>query len=282
MTRQGGAVTIDLDDFARWGFDHRGWRARTRDQYVRRVRAADRWLREHRGMPLTDASQADLLAWLASLPPTAASRNQARAALVAWLEHRGADVVDLPRLRHRRAIPSALSAGQARAVLAAARTHGPQWHAAVALMIHAGLRCSELLGLTWDCIEDGWLRVADGKGGKQRMVPLHPTAVAAVAVWQRDCPDPHLVMPSPRYAGVAVSDKAVRDRVAAIGDDAGVPGLHPHQLRHTAATALVEAGADLRLVQEFLGHARLETTAVYTRVRPVRMAEAVGRVDFGS
>lgn len=280
MTRQAGAVTIDLDDFARWGFDHRGWRARTRDQYVRRIRSADRWLRKHRGVPLEDADRADLLAWLASLPSTAASRNQARAALVAWLEHRGADVVDLPRLRHRRAVPNALSSAQARAVLDAARTHGPQWHAAVTLMLYGGLRCSEVIGLTWDCIEDGWLRVVDGKGGKQRMVPLHPEAAAALGAWQRSCPDPHLVMPSPRYAGMAVSDKAVRDRVAAIGDDAGVPGLHPHQLRHTAATALVEAGADLRLVQEFLGHASLTTTAIYTRVRPVRMAEAVCRVDF--
>ncbi len=113
-------------------------------------------------------------------------------------------------------------------------------------------------------------------------MPLHPEAVAATARWRARCPSLRWLYPSPRYPDQPIGYTTVHRRLKEIGQDVGVPGLAPHVLRHTCATAVLEAGADLRAIQELLGHASPDTTAIYTRVRPARLAEAVGRLDFAS
>ena len=87
-------------------------------------------------------------------------------------------------------------------------------------------------------------------------------------------------LPSPRHEGRPISETYLRYIVRDAGNLAGIEHLHPHVLRHTFATRLLERGADLRSTQEVLGHSKLDTTAIYTRVRPARVAEAVEKLDF--
>jgi integrase/recombinase XerC len=137
-----------------------------------------------------------------------------------------------------------------------------------------GLRVSELCGLDLDDVDLAErLVTVTGKGDKQRRVPIHEACAAAVAAW-RDGPRATLARPdSPASAlffnrrGRRLGPRDVRRLLAA---RAGAP-LHPHALRHTYATHLLEGGADLRVVQELLGHANLTTTQVYTHVSKDRL-----------
>lgn len=139
----------------------------------------------------------------------------------------------------------------------------------------AGLRVSELCGLDLTSVDydQGLLRVL-GKGRKERLVPLHRRALEAVRVWVEDAREDVASAESPRDAlffnrrGRRLGPRDVRrilDRRAAGGH------VHPHALRHTYATHLVEGGADLRVVQELLGHENLTTTQIYTHVSKSRL-----------
>jgi integrase/recombinase XerC len=140
----------------------------------------------------------------------------------------------------------------------------------------AGLRVSEAVGLNLDDVSEG-ARSARvfGKGAKERVVPLGGPALAAWTAWLRERPkmvdprtgtqDPDAVFLS--RAGKRITVRQVQYLVAAYGELAtGAPGVHPHQLRHACATHLLDAGADLRMIQELLGHASLSTTQRYTHV----------------
>jgi integrase/recombinase XerD len=149
----------------------------------------------------------------------------------------------------------------------------------VLLALYTGARHDEIRRLTWPQISDGWVRLA-GKGAKERAVPIHARLRPGLGAWRVECPDPLWIFPSPACIGQPVGSTWVRRRVRAVGELAGIPGLHPHTLRHTFATALLDRDVNLRTVQELLGHARPETTVIYTHVRPARSAEAVGRLGF--
>lgn len=151
----------------------------------------------------------------------------------------------------------------------------------------AGLRASEAVGLDLDDFlpqpaGDALLRVRHGKGDKERVALLGRPGRAAVEQWVRSG-RPRLRSDAAETAlfvnrfGGRLSDRAVRrlcDRLASAVPDAGKPT--PHTFRHTFATHLLDHGADLRVVQELLGHADLATTQVYTHVSSARM-EAVYR-----
>ncbi len=139
-----------------------------------------------------------------------------------------------------------------------------------------GLRVGELVGLdTGDIdLEAGFLRVF-GKGSKERFVPVGGMAAHALAAY-RSQGRPFL---SPRRSagpatsalflntrGGRLSRQAVFKIVRTYGARVGLDGLHPHTLRHSFATHLLEGGADLRALQEMLGHADISTTQVYTHV----------------
>jgi site-specific recombinase XerD len=139
----------------------------------------------------------------------------------------------------------------------------------------SGLRVSELCALERGSVDfaAGLVRVW-GKGDKERIVPLHPRGLDAVRAWLDDGREEAARAESPPDAlflnrrGRRLGPRDVRrilDRRAAGGH------LHPHALRHTYATHLLEGGADLRVVQELLGHARLTTTQVYTHVSKSRL-----------
>lgn len=143
------------------------------------------------------------------------------------------------------------------------------------LLYASGLRVAELVSLDWEDLDLGArvLRVV-GKGSKERMVPFGQPAAAALAAWRERWEE---VASATRSGGEQpvflnsrggrLTDRSVRrilDRWVAAA--AGARGVHPHVLRHTFATHLLERGADLRAIQELLGHASIATTQRYTHV----------------
>jgi integrase/recombinase XerC len=139
----------------------------------------------------------------------------------------------------------------------------------------AGLRVSELCDLNLDSVDytQGLLRVV-GKGNKERVVPLHDRGVAALRLWVDDAREDVLGPASPP-AALFLNRRANRlgpRDVRRLLDLRVARGhVHPHALRHTYATHLLEGGADLRVVQELLGHESLTTTQLYTHVSKSRL-----------
>jgi integrase/recombinase XerC len=153
--------------------------------------------------------------------------------------------------------------------------------AVLELLYATGIRVGELCGLDVDDLdhERRVLRVL-GKGRKERSVPFGVPAEQALRDWLRTG-RPALVRPGSGPAlflgarGGRVDQRAVRTLVhARLGEVPGAPDLGPHGLRHTAATHLLEGGADLRSVQELLGHSSLATTQIYTHVTAERLRKA--------
>ena len=143
-----------------------------------------------------------------------------------------------------------------------------------------GLRISELCGLRTDDIDWGERLVrVRGKGKKERLIPVGETALKAIReYWQALGEPPGVGMPvflakAPQPHAVSPRDLQLRLKkyLAVAGLD---PGLTPHKLRHSYATHLLDAGADLRSVQELLGHAHLVTTQVYTHLTTDRLKRA--------
>jgi integrase/recombinase XerD len=139
------------------------------------------------------------------------------------------------------------------------------------ILYASGLRVSELLGLTPESanLQDGWVRVR-GKGNKERLVPVHARAITALraylAVRERlfKNPDPQIFLIK---SGKKMSRVQFWRRLRALAARAGLKArMHPHLLRHTFATHLLQGGADLRSVQEILGHANLATTQIYAHL----------------
>ena len=180
-------------------------------------------------------------------------------------------------------IPKALTEAEVDALLGAVPGDGPRPRrdrAMLETLYAGGLRISELVGLDLGDVDlhDGLMRVL-GKGNKERVVPLGRTAREAVADYLNHG-RPELAG-NARASGRALFLNARGGRltrqgawliVRAAGDRVGLRGrLFPHVLRHSCATHMLDRGADIRVVQELLGHASLSTTQVYTRVSPERL-----------
>ena len=186
-----------------------------------------------------------------------------------------------------RTLPPALRVDEARALLEAAAVHaddgsalGRRDVAILELLYATGIRVGELCGLDVDDV-DAERRVVRvfGKGRKERTVPYGLPAARAVADWL--AVRNQVVVTGAGAAlflgarGRRIDQRAVRTLVhARLTDVPGAPDLGPHGLRHTAATHLLEGGADLRTVQELLGHASLATTQIYTHVTTERLRQA--------
>ncbi len=151
-------------------------------------------------------------------------------------------------------------------------------HAIVELLYSSGLRVGELTGLdvAASATAAGWVDAPDatahvlGKGRKRRSVPVGGPALKALAEWLElrgllARPDEPALFVSNR--GTRLSDSALRTRLQQLAREAGLAtGVHPHMLRHSFASHLLQSSGDLRGVQELLGHANIRTTQVYTRL----------------
>lgn len=186
-----------------------------------------------------------------------------------------------PKLPH--AVPKPLSIAAAEAVTRAdqlATDNTPKWVlardcAVMTLLYACGLRISEALSLT-PAQAEGTILTVTGKSNKTRIVPLLPAAQAAIAQYRQLCPfaiAPH----QPMFRGIKGGPLNARNIQLLVERLRGALGLPqtatPHALRHSFATHLLGNGADLRVIQELLGHASLSTTQVYTEVNRAHLLE---------
>ncbi len=141
-------------------------------------------------------------------------------------------------------------------------------YALILFLYATGARISECLIVEEGDIEGGWLRIRYGKGEKERYVPVAEEAMRALRSYREACPfnKPLLWL---NYRGEPLS------RVSAFKITQKYLGTSPHALRHSYATALILGGADLRVVQELLGHASLLTTQIYTHIQKQNLQETV-------
>jgi integrase/recombinase XerC len=146
--------------------------------------------------------------------------------------------------------------------------------AVLELLYGSGLRVAELCGLRPADVDPGRRLVTVwGKGSRQRQVPMSPPAAAAVSAWLTKG-RPELVGPESPPDALLLNRRGRRlgpRDVRRILDHRSAAPTHPHALRHSFATHLLDGGADLRVVQELLGHASLQTTQVYTHVSKERL-----------
>jgi integrase/recombinase XerC len=207
--------------------------------------------------------------------------------LYRWLGRQGeitanpVDGVKAPKAP--RLLPKALPVDQAVALAEQRPQHtdpvlAARDHAMVELLYGCGLRSAELLGLDLGATPEaaGWIDRADatahvlGKGRKRRSVPVGQAALQALEAWLAVRPrlartdEPALFL---SQRGTRLTAAQLRVRLKSLALQAGLPtGVHPHMLRHSFATHLLQSSGDLRAVQELLGHAHIATTQVYTRL----------------
>lgn len=137
------------------------------------------------------------------------------------------------------------------------------------LFYSSGLRLSELVMLDLSDIDfaEGFLRVRFGKGGKQRQLPVGRKALAALNAWLASRPDVNEGAVFVSLQGRRLSQRSVQLRLDRWGKKSGIAEhLHPHMLRHSFASHLLEASKDIRAVQELLGHSNISTTQIYTHL----------------
>jgi integrase/recombinase XerC len=288
-----------LAAFERHLRSERGRSAHTTRAYLGDLRGLVDFLeREYDITELADLQLRELRAWLADLAASGAARSTIarRAAAVrtflGWATRTGRIERD-PSLRlaaPKRAghLPEVLRQSDATALMDVAAVASDDQdaihlrdRAALELLYASGIRVGELTALDIDDVDlaGGVVRVM-GKGGKERTVPFGGPARSAVEAW--------LTVGRPQVAvddsgaalllgrrGRRVDPRQIRSAVhALLRHVPDAPDLGPHGLRHSAATHLLEGGADLRLVQELLGHASLATTQIYTHVSVERLKES--------
>ncbi|MFT4287242.1 tyrosine recombinase XerC [Nocardioides sp.] len=247
---------------------------------------------------ITDLDLRTLRSWLAKQQTmgrartTLARRATAARVFTAWLARTGRTATDmgagLGSPRAHRTLPPVLRVDEADTLIQAAAELaddgspiGLRDVAMLELLYATGIRVGELVGLDIDDVDrDRRVVRVLGKGRKERTVPYGGPAERALDAW--------LVRGRPGLTGAAsgpalflgarggrIDQRAVRTLVhRRIADVPGAPDIGPHGLRHTAATHLLEGGADLRSVQELLGHASLATTQLYTHVSSDRLRRA--------
>ena len=235
-----------------------------------------------------------LRAWLAARQGEGSARtSQARhtasiRTFTAWAHRAGLSTAD-PGLRligpkAHRELPDVLRPEQAAALVTATTTADApiarRDRALVELLYATGARISEICGVRLGDVEAGRRVVRlHGKGGRDRSVPFGSPAAVAITEWL-ELGRPALATPAGTdllllgAKGGPLQPAVARRVVAAAASAAGVPHTSPHGLRHAAATHLLEGGADLRSVQEVLGHASLASTQIYTHVSVERLRAA--------
>jgi site-specific recombinase XerD len=270
----------DLTGFAAW---LSGRSAATQRAYLSDVAAFAEWVARSSVDDPAGVDRMHLRRYLASLGTrrlaraTVARKAAALRCYFAWLVRAGhlpedpSKALRAPTGGGR--LPRVLSSGEVDALLDTPISDviDQRDHAVLELLYAAGLRVSELCGLDRDGVDlrGRSVRVL-GKGNKERRVPIHDEAVAALAAWLDEGRE---AMAGPLEA-VFVNRRGSRlgpRDVRRILDRRAASPTHPHALRHTYATHLLDGGADLRVVQELLGHASLATTQIYTHVSKERL-----------
>jgi integrase/recombinase XerC/integrase/recombinase XerD len=268
----------------------RGSAARTRDAYGADLRALATWAASSSLEP-SDLRYRQLRGYVASLSESGLSKATVARRLasarglfdhlmrIGAISQNPADLVPSPKRDSR--LPRVLAPEEVRTLLERIPVAEPlaeRDRALFELAYSCGLRCEEIVRLDVGDIDfEGERLRADGKGGKTRLLPIGEPAQQALARYlERARPalaagrDEQALFLSRRGRRLSPSD--VRRRLARWVREAALAGhVSPHTLRHSFATHLLEGGADLRSIQELLGHASVSTTQIYTRVEPSRL-----------
>ncbi|MFK7938586.1 MAG: tyrosine recombinase XerC [Roseovarius sp.] len=269
--------------------------------YSRDVAGFLAFMSEHKGAsqgltPLARISVGDMRSWMAfTRGRDVGSRSLARKlsavkSFYRWLSEReGFDptaVLSTRSPKFQRKLPRPLAEDAAREMIDTVEMQSATpWVAArdqavVTLLYGCGLRISEALGLTARDLPIGQALRIMGKGGKERLVPVIPAARDAVEAYLRLCPY-DMTPDTPLFLGVRggkLSPRIIQKVVAQTRMQLGLPSsATPHAMRHSFATHLLNAGGDLRAIQELLGHASLSTTQAYTAVDTARLLEVYQR-----
>jgi integrase/recombinase XerD len=301
------ALPGPADAFLDMLLGERGAAANTREAYARDLADLARFL-DGRGVALDRASGDDLSDYLAALsgrpgsrgrpaaPRTMARRLSAIRQFYRFLVSEGLRGDDpsaaLDRPRHGRPLPKLLEEEEVDRLLAAAAARegadGARLAALLEILYATGLRVSELVGLPLSAVsgEARLLRVK-GKGGKERVVPLSEPARAALAAYlptravflpaDDRGPAARRLFPSRDARGGSLTRQRFGQLLKELAVEAGLSParVSPHVLRHAFATHLLNRGADLRSVQQMLGHADISTTEIYTHVLDERLRRLV-------
>jgi integrase/recombinase XerC len=283
-----------LDEFDEYLALQCGRSAHTRRAYLGDLRTLFAFL-DGRGIGLDGLSLPLLRSWLSTAAAAGAARTtlarriSAVKAFAAWAARRDLLTSDpaarLQAPKAHRTLPAVLRQDQALDAMAAAKSGAEQGdplalrdRLIVEMLYATGIRVSELCGLDIDDVDTRYrlVRVL-GKGNKQRTAPFGVPAADALRTWLADGrpalvtaeSGPALLLGARgRRLDVRQARTVVHQTVAAVD---GAPDMGPHGLRHSAATHLLEGGADLRVVQELLGHSSLATTQLYTHVAVSRL-----------
>lgn len=252
---------------------------------------------------ITKLNQQQIRSALAKLHAQGHKPRSLARALAAWrgyfewlapkidLGHNPTNGIKAPKIS--KSLPKALSVDQAQALLE--RNNLPPADSTVAkrdmamfeLLYSSGLRVSELVSLDWQAQQNktyestSWLEldekqaVIQGKGHKTRLVPLGGKAIEAIRIWlsiraellnQKSTTNDHAAL----FLGVRgkrITSRVVQKQLAILAQQVGLPmHVHPHSLRHSFASHMLQSAQDLRAVQELLGHANISTTQIYTRL----------------
>jgi integrase/recombinase XerD len=295
----GAVLPLAAEEYLTWLAVERGRRPNTLGAYRRDLSAYLGWL-DSRGRTLADVTEGDVVEYVAALraagraPASVARATVSVRNLHRFLaaEHEGtadpAETVDVPSVPA--GLPKALTEAEVAALLDSIVGNEPadrRDRVVLELLYGTGMRIGELCGLSLGDVDlDARLARVLGKGAKERVVPLGRPARAALRDWLGA--GGRQVMVPPRWArrgdaealllnhrGGRLSRQGAWAVVRRHGDRVGLGDrLTPHVLRHSCATHLLDHGADLRVVQELLGHASISTTQVYTKVSPARLRAA--------
>ena len=270
-------LTPDIDDFLAFLAVERQSSAHTLDAYRRDLAALAAWAN---GRDLLALCNDDLRSFIASehrrklSPKSLQRRLSACRSLYRWLLKRSRIPIDpcvgvrAPKVE--RSLPQVLDVDEAVALveLPTDAPLGLRDRALLELFYSSGLRLSEVCVLRWCDLdfEQGLVSVL-GKGSKQRIVPVGSHARHALQAWQQASRGEvaHFVFPG--RAGKQISSRAIQLRIKQLATRQGVyKRIHPHLLRHSFASHVLESSGDLRGVQELLGHADIATTQIYTHL----------------
>ncbi|MEY3091820.1 MAG: tyrosine recombinase XerD [Actinomycetota bacterium] len=294
MTRS--ELPIDAEEYLSWLVAERGRSANTVAAYRRDLAGYCDWLRGRKKSVL-DVTSADIDAFVAERRAEAAASSVARQLaavrnfhrfLVAENRRRDDPTADLDGVRVPAGIPKPLSEEDVARLIGAVMGDDAvarRDRALLEFLYATGARISEACGLSLGDLdlEAGLVRLY-GKGSKERLVPVGSCARQALEQWL-GVGRPDLVPARWKRRGDAeavfldrrggrLSRQAAWAAVTRHGERAGLTGhLSPHVLRHSCATHMLDHGADLRIVQEMLGHASISTTQVYTKVSQERIFE---------
>ena len=255
--------------------------AHTRDAYVRDLAHLAALAGE---TPLPKLTRAQLARFLATLHGRGLSGRSLARMLSAWRAfhrflmdrdgaHRDDPSVGLKAPKSPRKLPSALTPDEAVRLVdgAGIDAMGKRDHAWFELAYSSGLRLSELAGLDVDRVDlvTGEVRVW-GKGAKERIVPVGAAALAALKIWLAERTAIPAVDERALFVGARgrrIAPRQIQRRLATLAMQRGINRhVHPHMLRHSFASHVLQSSGDLRAVQEMLGHASIASTQVYTHL----------------